>query len=253
MGNLTTLVLTIGSHIAPLLPPPDGVSVAIEPVVYNQIPPHPNLYIVPAAVSGDGDGVAAMERFAGSIGSQVSSLSDYDGNADYSAYYRKIKGAPLLAVPVISMGGLLASIPPHVTLYALKTDMQGHDFSALSSVGPRLRVAHWILSETYLKGTNLYKLQTGNDFCDQWLPHMTRMGYELHALRGAFGVRGRPYLAMNTSQAEDFCAQHQDEPPTTAAPPPPPHGLRHREANAVWRLNTTTRKAPHLVNWRLDH
>ena len=247
VGNATTLALTIGSHIEPLLPAPDGVAIAFEPVVHSLIKPQPRLFVVPAAVAAE-DGIAAMEKFAGIHGSQSSSLSA----PARQAYWNH--GVGLIAVPVVSFRGLLASLPPAdvLTLHALKTDMQGHDFATLESVGAQLRRAHWVLAETYLRGDSAYKLPVGNDFCSLLLPHMTRMGYKLHELRATLGTPGRPILASSTARARAYCAEDAararlgtSDGLSTSTP--------HREANALWRLNTTRLAMPSLKNWRLDN
>ena len=240
IGNATTLVITIGSHVAPVLPPPNGVAIAFEPVVHSLIKPHPNLYVVPAAVAAE-SGLASMERYGGKHGSQSSSLSE----AAYAAYWNKHIAAEPLAVPIVSMKGLLNSLPPaaNLTLHAMKTDMQGHDYAALSSAGPLLTRVHWLLTEVWLRGRDAYKTPVGNDFCSQHMPHMLSIGFELVALRGTVGVPGRPYLARSTAAGIKFCDKEREAKPPTG----------HREANALWRQNTTTLPAPKLPNWDLGN
>ena len=246
VGNATTLALTIGSHVQPLPPAPDGVAIAFEPVVHSLIQPRPRLFVVPAAVAAE-DGIATMEKFAGRHGSQSSSLSEPSSQAYWN------HGVGIIAVPVVSFGGLLASLPPaeSLTLHALKTDMQGYDFVTLASVGERLRRAHWVLSETYLRGDSAYKLAVGNDFCSQLLPHMTRIGFRLQELRATVGTPGRPVLASSTALAHAYCAKDTDS--ALGNGTGLPMGLPHREANALWRLNTTRLKMPKLKHWRLDN
>eukprot|EP00966_Prymnesium_polylepis_P000585 13191-Prymnesium_polylepis.1 len=65
---------------------------------------------------------------------------------------------------VIAMRILLRSLPPAVTVRQVKTDMQGHDFLALSSAGAELRRVHYLQTEVWFAKTSTYE-GARNDFC----------------------------------------------------------------------------------------
>ena len=73
----------------------------------------------------------------------------------------KLQSTAKRVVPLLSMRAVLDAIPSHMTLWYLKTDMQGHDFEAISSVGCWGHVAARV--ETTAKGFVL-----GRSHVDEW-------------------------------------------------------------------------------------
>ena len=137
------LVINIGSSFDPILPPADddAVSViAVEPIVHEKIKRTPRLYVLPAAVAAE-DGVAMMSIL--NKGGVSSSLSQ----PAVRSFWTHSNGVRL--VPVIALRTLLASIPEALGLWYIRTDMQGHDFRTLSSVGDALARAEYVTAETW--------------------------------------------------------------------------------------------------------
>ena len=142
-ANVHFVYVNIGAHTSPLMAPPaDGsknesntsfASIAFEPIVPHLIKPRDGLWTIPAAVS-DTTGIALMNKYSDSGVS--SSLSE----SSTVAFGRQCKmNKCKRMVPVVSVDSVLSSIPERLLFWYLKTDMQGHDFRALSSTGTRLR------------------------------------------------------------------------------------------------------------------
>jgi hypothetical protein len=72
---------------------------------------------------------------------------------------------------------LIDSIPPHISIIELHTDMQGYDFTAVMSAGrsilriPKLQT-EVVLKKPAYKGVN-------NSLDDDWKPYMLSLGYKL--------------------------------------------------------------------------
>ena len=175
----TSVILNIGSNIDPIIPhPSDGpcaMAIAFEPIVPCQVPTHPQLQVVPAAI-GSFHGLATMtvmnEVGVSSSLSKPATTSKW--NSDQNRDGKKI------IVPVLPFQDILNSIPTKVRIDFIKTDMQGHDFAAVSSVGKSLlaRGVPRLLTEVYFDDVQTY-VGVDNDFCRDWLPYMTSVGYEL--------------------------------------------------------------------------
>lgn len=59
------------------------------------------------------------------------------------------------------------------------TDMQGFDFEAVSSAGEELFARVPVL-QTEVWRFDVMSYEAHNDLCRDWLPFMTKLGYELH-------------------------------------------------------------------------
>ena len=79
----------------------------------------------------DGDGLAMMNVF--NTHGVSSSLSKPPDDTGGWANNRR----PAQVVPVVALSRVLAAVPANVSLWLLKTDMQGFDGSALASAGTR--------------------------------------------------------------------------------------------------------------------
>jgi hypothetical protein len=71
-------------------------------------------------------------------------------------------------VPVLPLSMLLDSIPAHLEILDLQTDMQGYDFMAIMSAGRSILRVHRLQTEVSLKNPN-YK-GVNNSFEDDWKP-----------------------------------------------------------------------------------
>lgn len=235
--------MNIGSNIDPLLPP-DGdesvVSIAFEPIVSNRIPPSRGLFVVAAAVSNF-SGMAQMGVY------NDRGLSSSLAKPAWSGLLTD-EHAPQL-VPVISMSTVLASLPSRIDVWFLKTDMQGHDFIALSSTGALLRQrVHYIMSETAVNNVHAYN-GTANDLCRDHLPFMRANGFKMLGMckpcKAAFssraGGRKRQAQRPSLSEIDRFCfLQRRNK----ARP-----GLAERD---VWwkRVDTTLPPPPSTEWWK---
>ena len=217
-NTTTNLIIDIGTNTDPQMPGPGYAVLGFEPVVHELIEKrHRHLHVARAAVSAD-DGVATM-RVMGmqsrSRPSMSSSLSDGAAGASggwngWAVPRRRVQ------VAVLSLSRLLLELlPPRLTVWLLKTDMQGHDYGALASA-PRaaLRRAHYVQAEASLFGVPSFASPRGNDFCAQHVPLLQAAGFELHALRSSWAYKhvlhgpnatadacraGVGWLAANTS------------------------------------------------------
>ena len=188
-----SLVVNIGSHIDPLLPPEDDLTVstiAFEPVVHASIQRVERLHVVPAAV-GTMDGLTTMHVYNHGASSSLSRAKDsvlqkLRHVEKFNSAAVKASGAGLpaaLLVPLISFRRVLDELPSELPVWLLKTDMQGHDFRTVSSVGELLRRrVHYVHCEVYNNGSRAryYEDTPSNEFCTDWVPHMEALGYELY-------------------------------------------------------------------------
>ena len=86
-------------------------------------------------------------------------------------------------------GSVIAEHPTHclistqVHVSYIKTDMQGADYAAISSLPVDvLRRTPFLLTEVWLENVQSY-VGFRNDFCRDWLPFMTAAGYSLQFMR----------------------------------------------------------------------
>ena len=228
--KVTKLFMNIGSNVDPVVAHSshkDVVSVAFEPIVPHLIRPirtYPRLLIVPAAVSAR-SGTATMhlygrsQKFVGSSSSLSTRSRVEEGVVELGqtgngteirhtlASKKLMARSSTRTVPLISMQAVLAAIPPSTKLLYLKTDMQGHDFEAISSVGANLTRAQYVKNEVDFPAwpwqPGKFKQSAAdvrNDFClDHW-PHMTRLGFRFLQL-----AEGKNILLHSAQAAQAFC------------------------------------------------
>jgi hypothetical protein len=224
LDGIETLVLNIGSSIDPIIPfmfvqiaetdsevtymfNSDSIkTIAFEPISAMKIEPRPWLTVVAAAVSSTAR-MQQMYRYSGD--GVASSLFQ----AKYPEMFRdEYRDGSSVLVPVVSMRSVLDSIPAHVATPFAKTDMQGADFEAIASVGRDIRRIGWLHTEVWHHGCKSYE-QFENDFCRDWLPHMTRMGYRLLDVGREWNTCSD--VIANRHRLADFCrksvAQYADQ------------------------------------------
>lgn len=171
-----SIIINIGSNIDPIYPKskqgPCALSIAFEPIVPFQVHKHPQVHVVPAAVS-DSAGLQTMYSF-NKIG--VSSSLSQPAKADFWNQGRQ-KGATKL-VPVIPMIDVVNAIPTDVSVDLIMTDAQGYDYTIIKSAISEIRSRgfKYLKTEVYLDQVTTYK-DVENDFCQNWLPMMTENGY----------------------------------------------------------------------------
>ena len=240
-ANTHSLYLNIGSHLNPVKPPANEsiAVIAFEPILHAKLVPQERLFVVPAAVAGH-CGLAMMQPYAKATGS--ASLSAPAKSSKWNQ-----DKLPPVVVPVISFSQVLHSVGSR-PVWFLKTDMQGHDFSAISSVPCdvlRSKV-HYLMSEVYYGGVNTYA-NISNDYCADLLPHLLGCDYEPIALEptriGAFhNLHGGGEAA-----ARRFCAQPQarGHPASNMG-----RSAGMRETNAYFRLRGSSLPPPTTNDWQ---
>jgi hypothetical protein len=176
--DIDRLVINVGSNRNPPMPVMPGMAViAVEPVLQTalQIPVHPRLYVITAAISST-EGFTQFNIY--NQFSESGSLAQI-ANITPGAWWANVpEGYPPSAfVPVLTLGRLLEAVPDHLRIVMLKTDMQSFDFTAVSAAPRRLlQRVETIYSEVYCFGYEFYKGSPSNDMVD-WLPFMTDLGF----------------------------------------------------------------------------
>lgn len=194
--EIDRVIINIGSNLQPVLPPAydiHSVAIAYEPIVGHNITPSPNLFVVHAAVGGQAS-ISMMRSY--NRNGESSSLSTPSQRA---AWNQGANMGGMHIVPVLPMRLVLASLPPHIRVWYLKTDMQGYDFEALVGAGELLRErVHYIQTEVWLHNKQSY-LGVYNDFCLHHLPYMRKQGFEIAMLQATTVMR-------TAAQVDAFCA-----------------------------------------------
>lgn len=243
-NEIKTVIVNIGSNLDPLLPPEDDptvAAIAFEPIVSCNISHHPRLYVVPAAVSSE-DGMALM-NVAHQHG--VSS-SLYEPTKKVHAMLSANTGVAETEkiVPMVAMTTFLNSIPERIDILHIKTDMQGHDYSALSSAGALLRRAHYLETEVYFRGVETYK-GAKNDFCRDTFPFMRSIGFEVigvynrHKYSDSLHKSNLKHgIATDAASADAFCKRETLKGAVSVS---------LYEGNAYWKRNDTTLQPPQAL------
>ena len=206
-------------------------------------------------------------------GGESSSLGELaDSKLKASITREDEQRAPPRIVPIISMTRVLDALArDDLTLWYLKTDMQGFDFSgALRAAGHRLHRFNYVATEVHLLRVAGYSgAHGGNDYCLRTLPLMLARGFQPVALltwwsltfeeRGSLrqpelprgqhtnewpflfheGAHGQSSHA-GTREARAYCQREADYLARHNASPPT--GLR--EGNAYFRRAGTTLPLP---------
>lgn len=166
--------LNIGSwRDPPVSPNEDTVTIAVEPLlsVIKDIRPHPRLLIIPCAISG----FTGFHPFYAYNDGLSSSLSPAREDIPDIANW-KTKALPdamprVSLVPVLTLRDLFAAIPLELDIEMIKTDMQGHDLSALKSAGLSLRRARYIHHEAACDNRTAYEGAPPNDIEADHMPY----------------------------------------------------------------------------------
>lgn len=207
-SSVKEIIINVGSNLNPIMPAysmgPCAHSIAIEPIVGCKIREHRQLSVIHAAVS-DRPGVATMIQ---NNGNGVSSSLSKPAKEDFWNTNKEQGDGKRVIVPVITLTSILNAIPSSVKIPFIKTDMQGFDFVATKAAGSvlRERVAH-IMNEVWFD--DIYTYEAENDFCRDWLPFMTEMGFVLRKIEGWGGSAGEPpnpeiIAALCQKQLEQF-------------------------------------------------
>ena len=187
------VVINIGSNLDPLMPDPKVLgpcarSIAVEPIVGCQIKSHRQLDVLHAAIgggnAGNTGGVASMNVYNNNgVSSSLAKPAEdaFWNNQKHGKRRkngRKRYDGSIKLVPLLTLESLLNSIPQHIQIVAMKTDMQGYDFVAIQGGGQTLleRVPH-LMTEVW--DDDVYSYNAKNDLCRDWLPYMTQLGYDL--------------------------------------------------------------------------
>jgi len=236
LQGATRLLLNIGSNMKPVLAPPhDNSTTALifEPIVGCALAMKmPRLSVVVAAVS-DENSISSMNVY------NSAGLSSSLGTAAAAAPWNA--NSFLRPVPVIAMRSVLDSIPTDITLWFIKTDMQGFDFRALSSAGRKLCRAHYLSTEVWVGNHKSYN-DVKNDYCAQWLPHMLKLDYVPVGL-----VRDQPRPKRNlfvATKNESFALAHERAARSFCQTQSEEESAALYEANAYWMLRDTDMPPP---------
>lgn len=180
-NGTSKVIINIGSNVDPIIPKAGEIhthSLAFEPVVSHLIPSHIQLSVISAAV-GRESGLSTIHVY------NENGVSSSLAKAASSQFWKNnpARDRRTMTVPVISFKDILDAIPPSVEIHFIKTDMQGMDFEAITSVGKMLRErgVQRLMTKVYLDNVRTYQ-DVHNDFCRDWLDYMTSLGYTLFHL-----------------------------------------------------------------------
>jgi hypothetical protein len=160
-----------------------------------------------------------------------SSLNEANHLAAWSNQQRWNKDSKIKIVPTISFRTILESLE-HYDIQMILTDMQGHDFKTVSSVGDLLvKVGvRRLVTEVYKDNVSTYK-DSHNDLCLNWLPYMTSIGYVFEGLTRMAGDKETLLDGYrNVQEVRETCAKFRKNPPLEKV------GVS--EYNAYWRLKS---------------
>ena len=247
LKNETLLIFDLGASNDPIVAGPRTATLAFEPVVHERIVPRPQMLVVPAAVAA-ADSFARMTVMgdAREMSSSLASASDeaVASSQGWSKAKRHVR------VPVLALATVVALVPPRIHLWLLKSDLQGHDASALSSLGPELlRRAHYIEMEVSLFSVPSYGCTTSacNDFCKDARPLLQGAGFDFIALQNEHVQKYHALLRGGWSGAGAACAGGGQLEPRNASRL---RVGRDNEANVFARRNDTRMPKPYTeIRW----
>jgi FkbM family methyltransferase len=178
--HISSIFINLGSNLDPILPPhnysSNSLTLAFEPIVACDMKAHPLLLVVPAAVSPY-SGLTSMYLY--NKNGRSSSLSRPSKRSFWNT--GRQQDGTLVVVPTVTLRQILQAIPKRIRrIPYLKTDLQGYDWSVISSAGDDLRnrPVDYLYTEVYFDLVSTYK-DVQNDFCRDWLPSMKDLGYDL--------------------------------------------------------------------------
>lgn len=191
------VTINLGSNIDPLLSEDETVcSVAFEANLKtaNQIPYHSRLFVIPAAVSGSYASSAPLIDFHidPTRHGDSSSLSEFHDPNKRVKILHGVNWKTYVA-PLLPFSEVMNAVPSHLPIILLKTDMQGHDYDTVSSIGCKgLERVERLKSEIFLNNVSTYSLPPGisNDYLTVWKPFMEKCGWVIDSPPPA-GIRGR--------------------------------------------------------------
>ena len=225
------VILEVGSNDDPIVAVgDDALTIAFEPLmdVVARTRPHPNLRMVPAAVTADGEAGLRAFHFYNDCGWSSSLGTPARRGQSWNNAPARGDGTVAL-VPALGLGDVLDSLGS-VDVALIKTDMQGADFGAVTSAGARVRRVAWLLTELWVDNVRTYA-GFDNDLCRDWLPHMAAHGFSLVGLdcggspADLPSCGGAPADAW-TADGAACCAANRAEHPNATV------GLR--ECDALW-------------------
>lgn len=229
----TSIILNFGANVDPILPPisagPCAVTIAFEPLVHSQIEYHPQLFVIPAAVSSTRAGMATMYDY-GKF-SVSSSLSQAARPAPWNNGKRGGQGGGrAVIVPILKLSEVLEVIPRHFPISHILTDVQGHDFELIRSGIAMIRARNvtTLKTEVFVDQKSSFD-NAENDLCLHWLPLMIEHGYVLEKLYPTREKYGSHEEAVATcrEQLKDF---YENRNGTIIK--------KMKEWDALWRLAT---------------
>jgi hypothetical protein len=195
--NVSSLILDIGSNNNPIMPRqkdgPCALSIAFEPIVPQDIPPHPQLRVFPLAVAGNSSTVGLDAMIVYNKGAS----SSFSKVRYKSRWNQRENDGRNQVVSVVSIAFILHAVG-HYPIALLMTDLQGHDFAAIQSAGHLLveKGVKRIVTEVFFDDETAYE-GVHNDFCRDWLPYMKSIGYVYEG--------SRPYVKFRKEHAETKC------------------------------------------------
>lgn len=178
-SSFKNLWLHVGSHADPIISAdPDTLTIAVEPDPFTaaRIPFHPRVQVLVSAF-GNSSSVAEFhtyhEGLSSSLGTATPAMRDLftylDGEfADFA-----------LLVPVLPLATLLRFLAQKTHIQLLLTDMQGMDFSAVSSAALELPEVFSSIDamsfEADCRGKSSYN-GLANSIENEWIPFMSSTG-----------------------------------------------------------------------------
>lgn len=164
-----SITLNIGTNSDPILPlksaGPCSKVLAFEPIVPETIPKHPQLMVIPAAVSNE-NSLSTMHVY--NVGGVSSSLGKVNKDGAWNS--NENRGEPKV-VPVVTMKDVIAAIPKDIVIDMIDTDMQGFDFTAVSSAIEEIKArgVKYLKTEVHMNNVNYGYQGAKNDLCEQWM------------------------------------------------------------------------------------
>ena len=204
-SSVESVVINIGTHKDPIAGQEGELVLLFEPIVEkaaaefakrNDARTMAHSIVIPAAISNISAYVDMNIYNNGASSSIAKAASKQHWNTNTRRGDGNIK-----KVPVLKASDIFEYVPKDVKIRHMKTDMQGFDFTAVSSVHPNeLRRVQTLKTEVYLDMNQYSNVQ--NDFCRHWLPFMKKNGWKIDTLWSQCG--GGTWKGV---EAENICLQ----------------------------------------------